>query len=232
MGIDVQENHFWVVIRTWAADGESWMLWSGKVLTEQELIEKQQEFMVHGSCVGVDMAHWPNRVAQMIVRNNWRGLWGSDKQYFMHPLPTGGKVTKIISPMYLRDPYLGTVHASDQNERARWVYICSDPLNSMLEDLRQGDPEDCKFHVLSTCHPDYVQQMNAVVCLEREVRQNGKRINYWKQIRQDDHMRDAEKFCLALAIIKNIIKDTEIPGATQPVKKPAIPETEPELVPV
>jgi DNA-directed RNA polymerase subunit RPC12/RpoP len=208
--IDVQENHYWGEVRAW--DGKtrhSYMLWCGRLETEEELLEKQKEFKVEGKCTVIDMARYPNRVAQMIVRNNWRGMWGADRLYFTVTLNGGLKVNRIFSAVEYRDPYLGTVRASDDNPRAKYVKICQPALNPLLEDLRSAKPPI--YHVLATAHPKYADHMNAEILTERQLK-NGKWVEYWKQVSKLNHLRDCAKMNLCCAIICGLIPDTVTPN--------------------
>lgn len=214
MFIDIQERDFWTEIRSWDKSSESWMLWCGRVETEQELVEIQAVNQVDGRCVGVDMAHWPNRAAQMIVRNNWRGLWGSDKNQFTHTLENGNKVTMYFSPTYHRDPYLGTVRMSETNPRARWKYWSNPSIKDMLEELRIEEPS--RYHVLSTVCPEYPKHMNAEIRLIKEDRY-GRPVSYWKQIKKANHLRDCALGTLVLALINGLIDDVEI---SSPIPRP------------
>ena len=218
--IDMQENHFWTEIRAWEKSGESYQLWCGRCDTEQELVEAQAQYQVDGRCIGVDMAHWPNRAAQMIVRNGWRGLWGSDKTHFIHTLENGSKVSMYYSPTYHRDPYLKTVRQSETNPRAVWKYWSNPSFKDMLWDLR--NEETSRYHVPSVVCPEYPKHMNAEIRLIKEDRY-GRPVSYWKQVKKENHLLDCALGTLVMAIINKIIEDVEIPVTIPrpPEKKPA-----------
>lgn len=227
MSVDVQENHFWVEIRAWASSGESWMLWTGRCESVEELIEKQNEYTVEGRRVVLDMAHWPNKVAQIIVQNDWRGLWGTDREFFTKKLPDGKRINQVFSQVEYRDPYLGTIRASDNNPRARYVKMANPALNAMLEDLRA---DTLRYHVCATAHPDYARHINAVVKAERELT-NGQFRIVWKQVRRDDHLRDCARMNICCALICELIKDTVTPSPKSKLKPtPTVDEDEKELV--
>lgn len=223
MFIDVQQNHYWTEIRAWDRSSESWQLYCGKVGTEEGLVELQQQYQVEGQCVGVDMAHWPNRAAQMIVRNNWRGLWGDDAKHFTHTEENGNKVTKYYGITEYRDPYLGTVRMSETNPRARYKKWSNPSIKDMLDELRREDPS--RYHVPSTVCPEYPKHMNAEVKLWKEDR-FGRLIGYWKQIKRENHLRDCALGTLAMALINQIIEDIEIPSV---IPKKPVREKKPEL---
>lgn len=211
MAIDFQEKEFWAEVRAFHNSGESWMLWAGKLLTEEDLIMKQREFGVDGRCVAIDMAKWPNKAAQIIVRNDWRGLWGSDKRSFTHTLENGMKVDRIFSPIRTRDPYLGTAYQAEMNRRARWAYWCNHPVKDMLEDLRFEEPN--RYHVLATAPVEYQRHLNAEIKAYRENRRKGPgwREPYYKLLRKENHLRDTALMAIVIAVIAGLIQDTEIP---------------------
>lgn len=218
MFIDIQEHDFWTEIRSWDKAGESYMLMCGNVKTEDELVALQQEHQVAGGCVGVDMAHWPNRAAQMIVRNDWRGLWGADKTHFWHTEENGNKVAKCYSITNYRDPYRGTVRQSQTNPRARWKYWSNPFIKDMLKDLREETPS--RYHVLSTVCAEYPKHMNAEIQLSTEDR-FGRTVKYWKQVKKANHLRDCALGTLTMALINGIIEDVEVPvSIPRPPQRP------------
>jgi Phage terminase large subunit (GpA) len=215
MFVDIQEKEYWTEIRSWDRGAESFMLWCGRVEEEQDLVDLQTKYRVDGRCVGVDMAHWPNRAAQMIVRNGWRGLWGSDKPHFKHTEENGAKVYKYFGVTERRDPYLGTIRQSETNPRAVWKYWSNPSFKDMLKELMEEEPS--RYHILSTVCPEYPKHMNAEIKLFKEDRY-GRPVGFWKQIRKANHLRDCALGTLVMAIINNIIEDVEIPSPIVPRK--------------
>jgi len=210
MTVDVQENHFWVVIRSWSnpkfeGGQQSWLLYEGRVETPEELEKLQIDFGVEARRVGLDMAHRPNMVSALLVKNGWRGLWGSDKGGFTHSQGRGQRVLKEYSPVQYRDPHLGTVLQSEQNNKAMFIFWSNDRIKDRLEVMRYADP--ARWHVPNTISKDYIHQLNSE---RREVKVNritGRMTYYWKRVRRDNHLFDCESMQLVMGQSGGVIQD-------------------------
>ncbi len=62
--IDVQQDHFWAVIRAWRGDGSSRLLYAGKLQTWDALRQLQGRFKVQNKCVLVDRGYKKDDVAE------------------------------------------------------------------------------------------------------------------------------------------------------------------------
>lgn len=200
MAVDVQDNHFWVVIRAFhpptkeKPNGESWMLYFDRVETIEEVKALAYEFKVESKHVVLDMAKWPNKVAKWIVENNWRGMWGEDKRGFVHAFENGMRVSMLWSPMKMRDPHVGTPFQAETNTKAMYVQWANDPIKDMLLAVRNSLPSI--FHVLSTTHKDYQRHMNAEQPVLQKSGRKGGYIRAWHRFSRHNHGHDCE--CMAL----------------------------------
>jgi len=218
MTVDVQENHFWTIIRDWSnpklpGGQQSWLMHEGRIETPEELEALQAKYGVEAKRVGLDMAHRPNKVGALLVKNGWRGLWGSDKAGFIHSLGNGNKVIKEYSPVQYRDPHLGTVHQSEQNNKAMFVYWANDRIKDRLEVLRYEDPP--RWHVHNNISKDYVHQMNSERREVKTYRMTGRKAYYWKRIRKANHLFDCESMQIVMGLIGGVIHDDADHAASQ-----------------
>jgi hypothetical protein len=211
MTVDCQEGHYWAIVRYWGRANESWLMYAGRIETSEELEALAEEHKVAPQRVGVDMAHRPNVAAKLIVKNGWRGLWGSDKKGFVHTLGNGARIIRDFSPVQNRDPHLGTVYQSENNKRAMYVYWSGDRLKDRLEILRHTQPT--KFHVPSTVSNDYVRQINSEIKTSRVAPLTGRLVHFWKQVRKDNHLRDCELMGLVMALAGGILEDETMSAA-------------------
>ncbi|MEI6716073.1 MAG: terminase gpA endonuclease subunit [Verrucomicrobiota bacterium] len=212
MTVDCQENHFWVVVRAWGRGSESWLLHAGRVEVEEELENLARQFNVEPFRVALDMAHRPNVVARLCVKNGWRGLWGSpNKKGFVHTLGNGHRIIRDFSPTQSRDPHLGTVHQSEGNKRALFAYWAVDAIADRLAILRYSVPT--KWHVHSRVDNDYIRQINAEVKMTRINPMTGKPTYYWKQLRRDNHLGDCERLQVVMALAGGILEDDSMKDA-------------------
>jgi len=209
-GIDCQQDHFWALIRRFAKPtpekphGESWLLFADRVDTEQELIDKQKEYEVDGENVLLDMAHRPNQVAAMIIKNKWRGIWGSNTaKQFPHKMPNGVKIWRPYSQVETRDPLLGTKWEARTLERARYIYFGKSPTLDLVSSLRYADPPI--WHVTVNASPRYGRQLNSRVKRQQKNKRTGRAEWEWIEKHQENHLSDCENFVAIRALQEGLI---------------------------
>lgn len=196
MAIDCQDNHYWVVVRRFAAPtpghphGQSWLLYADRVETEDELKEIQKDYGVLGENVTADMAHRPNQVGRMIIENDWRGIWGTDTKEFYHPQPNGVRVSRPYSVVQFRDPMLGTQWESRTFKRARYVKFAKSVMMDVLSSMRYSDPTI--WHITANVSPRYTRQINSRVKEQRSNLKTGRVEWFWKELHQENHLLDSE----------------------------------------
>ncbi len=229
MSIDVQETHFWVLVRAFAPpsperpQGESWLIHFDKVETIEEATQIQKEYGVENIHVCIDINRYQNKVAKWIVErgnpddiyDSWRGLWGSDKGGFIHTLDNGQRFSRHWSPVQYRDPHLGTAFASDVNKKALWVYWANDPVKDLVAVLR-FTTEPVIFHVHTDAHKDYQRHLNAEIKVAQRNHRTGRTVYFWKQLRKDNHALDCECMVAVRAMQLGLLPTPEeTPATTQ-----------------
>ena len=208
MTVDVQENHFWVIVRCWGnpkmeGGQQSWLLHEGRIETIEEVEKLARDYNVDPKRVALDMAHKPNTVCSILIRNGWRGLWGSDKGGFLHSGIGADRVIKDYSPIQYRDPHLGTVNQSDSNQKAMFVYWSNDRIKDRLAVLRAGG----RWHVNANVSKAYIHQINAEQKESKRSPVTGRITYFWKRVRKDNHMFDCEAMQVALALVGGVLED-------------------------
>lgn len=85
MTVDVQGDHFWVVIRAWSIEGSSRLLYEGKIDEWEGLRMLQERMKVLNRCVFVDRGYRPEEVAKnchmaitALDRSPWNCLLGEE----------------------------------------------------------------------------------------------------------------------------------------------------------
>jgi len=106
--VDKQLSHFWAMVEAWSKDGESMVLWAGRLETWSEVADRQAEFKVPDQCVFVDCGNWQNEVWTECVRHghvNAKGKWkcwwalrGSASPAFSTKRADKGKVESVRLP--------------------------------------------------------------------------------------------------------------------------------------
>jgi hypothetical protein len=214
--IDVQENHFWMVVRAWGTpkmEGgqQSWLLFEGKVDTIEEVARIVAEYNVEPRRVGMDMAHKPNTVSGIMVKNGWRGLWGRDNsQGYIHSPIGSPKVFKDYSQVQRRDPHLGTIYQSEGNEKALFIYWSNDRIKDRLAVQRDSG----RWHVHANITKDYIHQLNSESKEMKRSPITGRVTYYWKQVRRDNHLFDCEAMQIVMALAGGVLEEEAV-AATQ-----------------
>lgn len=210
MGIDCQDKHFWVVIRKFDApspefpNGRSWLLYADRVETEEDLVELQKEYDVDGKDVVVDMAYKPNVSGRMVVKNNWRGVWGTEntKQYW-HPQPDGTRIARPFSVVQYRDPMLGTKWEAKTPQRARFVNFVKHSVSDMVASLRYAEPSI--WHISANVSPRYARHLNSRTKIKVKNKRTNKAEWIWKELHQENHMLDCESFVTIRAMQRGLL---------------------------
>lgn len=194
--VDVQTDHFWVVIRKFAKRspekpfGESWLIVADRCETEEELVKLQQEHRVEGANFVLDMRGNKNVAAGMIVRNGWRGAMGVDTpQEFAHTVP-GGKVYRPFSEVCYRDPFLGTGWQDRTLDRARYVKFHKETFMDIQSALKTHSP--VIWHTHANVHPLYQKHLNAVVKRMQLNPKTQRMEAVWTNVSNQDHLLDCE----------------------------------------
>ena len=209
MAIDVQQRGFWCVVRRFAKPsdarphGESWLLFADFVETEDDLLELQKDYDVKGENVTVDIAHRPNQVSRMIIKNNWRGILGSNTRKFNHNGPSGTRVQRIFSVVQWRDPMLGTAWESRTMARAPYVLFSKHDALDMVSSLRYADP--AIWHCTVNVSPEYARHLNSRVKRQQKNKRTGKVQFEWCELHQSNHLSDCESHVTIRALMLGLL---------------------------
>lgn len=186
MVVDVQAEHYWVEVREWAESGESRQLHWGKEFTEDGLAELQERFSVPANCVFVDTGFDSRRVYGMLVRHNWTGFKGEDRDFYTHTVKSKGgtaKVMRYYSEAKYGDPAMGT--GGQGRKFARFYMFASPGVKAVVCKLRDG--KGPKWHSLPD--RDYERQMFAER-KQKSVDKWGREKWVWALVRKDNHAFD------------------------------------------
>lgn len=110
--VDVQDEHFWVLVTSWTERGDSLVWWFGKVTTWGEVSEIQRQWKVPTRCVFVDSG-WNSRevYAECVNRGDWeskgegerhwvtwRALKGDMRSEFTSAVRRNGRMVRVSRP--------------------------------------------------------------------------------------------------------------------------------------
>jgi len=101
MCVDVQQDHFWAIIRAWSIEGKSRLLYCGKIETWEGLRMLRDKMKVPNRCVFVDRGYRPEVVAMECAKamtqddpNKWNALLGEESNGY--PVKIGKR--RVIKP--------------------------------------------------------------------------------------------------------------------------------------
>jgi len=218
MAVDVQEGHFWVLVRRFQRPspehphGQSWLLYGDRVDTVEEIVELQKEYKVAGENVTLDMAHRPNQVARIIIEHGWRGVWGSATKKFRWVID-GRVVDRPYSVPQFRDPMLGTSWENRTFKRACYVLFSKDAALDMVSSLRYAQP--AIWHCTVNVNPKYASHLNSRVKRQQKNKRTGKVEFVWHELHQQNHLADTESHVTIRALqlgLLSLPNETEVPN--------------------
>jgi hypothetical protein len=68
LSVDVQKGHFWAVVRAWRANGESRLIWEGRLETWEAIRYTQERFGIENRFVFIDGNYTPEVVAREAMK--------------------------------------------------------------------------------------------------------------------------------------------------------------------
>lgn len=214
--VDVQKDHFWAVCRDWSKDGRSRLFWEGRLLTFEEINEKQTEFGISPRRVIIDSGYKAVEVYKQCCRYGWTAFKGEDKEYFLHRLENGKMVRKVYSPEQRGDPGIGT---ADQGLKSCPLILWSNPsVKDMLDGFRRG--EYAKHEIPQDISQEYLHQMNSETKRIFHNKKTGRQEWRWVQIEGvPNHQWDCECEQIVGAVIDRLIGQSVI--AEEPKANPS-----------
>lgn len=191
--VDVQQDHFWSVIRAWRADGSSRLLWEGKIALVEMVRELQQRYAVKDSLVFVDQQYNTGNVQDWLARWGWTGISGSGYSGFKDER---GVMRLFSNLQNVQAPSGGKV---------RFFLWANEGIKDALARLRaEGAP---RWEFARDVSSDYLAQLNSE--MKREVLDKAtKRMKLrWARIgSRDNHLWDCEAMQVAVATMFRLLR--------------------------
>lgn len=193
MTIDRQMDHFWVVIRAWAIDGCSRLLFFGKVDTWDRLREIQAQYKVDNVKTQVDSGYQTYEVYGRCAEYGWLALRGSKFNEYTHKNRAGRTIKKAYSR------YQKAIGSNHKETRVSdWSNLV---IKDLLHQIRNGKGVD--WEIPDDIGNEYLFQIDA------EVRRGEGKTAIWKPRRRDNHAVDCESMQVVLASMLALIGTPE-----------------------
>jgi len=198
--VDVQRDHFFLAVRSWAPDCSSRLLWCERVLSWNDIDSVQDRFNVHHNLVFIDAGYNPYEVYRECAARGWTALIGDKRATFTHKLANGQSVQRFYSPV--RKVFIG------RGVICRTHFWSNLNIKDTLARLRRNaEPKSGATWEVPEDVPElYLEHLES----ERRVNQNGKWL--WEQIgSRPNHWLDCESMQVAAAYMVKLI-GADLPG--------------------
>jgi phage terminase large subunit GpA-like protein len=81
--VDVQSDHMWITVSSWATNGQSRLLWFEKSITWEDIEAVQERFSVHPPLVFCDSGYNAYVVYEQCGKRGWTALKGDQRESFI-----------------------------------------------------------------------------------------------------------------------------------------------------
>lgn len=207
--VDVQQDHYWALVRAWNSGGGSRLLYYRKAFSFEELRELQRKYDIRDNMVFIDSGYEAGTVYELCARvskyNNfgwinssgWWALKGDQTDRFAHNLASG-RVERFYSP------YIQVAAANGRHCRfCRWSNLIA---KDKLSALRASGPEHWGFP--RDIGPEYMAQVTAEVKKDVVDKTTKAIVRRYVPIRRDNHAWDCEAMQVVAASITKILTTT------------------------
>lgn len=174
--VDVQMDHFYAIVRSWACDASSRLVYCAKLQTWEDVEILQNRFGVFPQLVFVDAGYSTFEVYRNCAKHNWTALMGDGRRDFPHRV--NGKITQRF--------YSTARHPLVSDRKCRMHYWSNLGIKDTLARLRsnQNPDEGSTWEVPSDVPEEYLKMLDSEQRVKKgnswEWRQIGKRPNhYW-----------------------------------------------------
>lgn len=214
--VDVQIDHFVLVIRGWNIRSVSRLVWCEKVTSPGRIADLCREHGVLSERTFLDGRHDPDYVRRIAAQFGWRVLIGEADKDYLHP---HDRLRRIYSPPRAIDAYTGTGYEGSQRGVVlQWNFSKQSAL-SRLHNLRtlttaEGEP----LWTAAENAPDwYWKESEAHHRVRKERERDGFVYYEWHGFK-DDHAGDCEAMQVVVASMCGLTgaESIDTPPPTQP----------------
>lgn len=191
MTVDVQLDHFYLILRAWSHEGSSRLVWHDKVFTYDDIAAIESRFDVPPALVFVDAGHDSFNVYRECAKRGWTALMGDKRGVFPHRLRSGKTVMRFYSPR--RRVNMGTKSCNVH-------YFSNLNVKDCLARLRRNREGNGPTWEVYEAGEDYAKQMES----EHRVQKNGNWV--WEQIgSRPNHYFDCEVMSVCAALMLKLV---------------------------
>ena len=198
--VDKQRDHFWAGIRGWRANGESRLLWYGRIETFDNVHDLALRYAIKPQMVFIDAQYDTDQVYSACARMNWTALHGSGQASFPYRKPNG----EVIHRPFTRFSEAQSTGAG----RARYAHWSSDRIKDIVHAHRTG--QAAAWEIPDDIGKEYPKQVDAET--KREVTNaKTKQVEYrWTRVHRDNHAFDIEAMQIVAALMLKLIPGFDV----------------------
>jgi hypothetical protein len=190
--VDVQMDHFWLVVRAWNSAGSSRLLWCAKALTWEDIEAVAQRFTIHSNLVFVDAGYNSFEVYRNCAQRGWTALMGDNRTTFTHKSVSGARLQRFYSPVRKIFIARGLV--------CRMHFWSNLAIKDTLARLRRYATGGPTWEIPEDVPEEYLLQLES----EHRIKKGNKWM--WLQIgKRPNHLLDCEAMSITAAYMLKII---------------------------
>jgi phage terminase large subunit GpA-like protein len=202
---DVQQDHFWWVVRDWVPGGDSRLVEHGRCELFDDLRAIQQRLNVPENITGLDSGYNASEVYSECARYGWFALRGDPRQSWPHRV--GKKVSERPFTVRMFDPFIGK---REQGKRKIAELRWSNPsVKDMLARLRDGESSPVRWEVPEQwATEEYFRHLDGEYKTRRFNARTGRVTYEWimRNRHWPNHLLDCEAMQVAVAMKLGILR--------------------------
>ncbi len=197
MTIDVQGDHYWVIVAAWKAGGACRILWEGFVQSdgreEAELAAMRQRYNVKPGQVMIDIGFQQDRIFDLMALHGWTGVKGEgQRRSFQHRNKAGGKpIEKLYSPPNRARSKSGPI--------IRYAFLATNPIKDIAYRMLigEGSPLELPSDLSKTFENHTQAERREIV----KAPKTGQESSVWVQKNRQNHLWDCFVYQVGAALI-------------------------------
>lgn len=219
--IDVQQDHFYALVRAWWKDIESRLVWREKVVATDQLLDIQKRYdikghggvivwdpdakqytMPQGCGVYIDGNYNTAYVRRLAAAYHWCVLRGEDRKEFMHP----DGFSRLYAPVNVVNAFEGTAQG---DQFVPEIKFANTPARNCLQLLRGIDTPRRLWTYAKNAGETYIKHLKAWTQIDKKHPKTNAIIQEWKQVGDRDDYFWCEKASVVIASMAGLIGVSE-----------------------
>lgn len=218
MAVDVQAKEQWVVVRAFAENSDSRLLWEGKTTTWEQVRQKQEEFAVVDGSVLVDVGGGGPRVdaaIQEAQKFGWTCLVGDSAWSWRHAVKRHGATVGNVHKPWRKETRDSRIGQYDEGSGLYDVWYWSNPsiynaLQGLLSQRSRIGGRVIQWLLPGDITEEYKWQLDSWHKILIHSQKLGRDVWQWQKrsANRPDHLRDCECMILVAAMMLGLLQNS------------------------